>query len=106
MSENPTQENPEAQGTEGPANQHGTQPKPPVPPAIAKPEPPPAPDQNKESCHTKKDWLDKTKLGLEILGLAVLVAYTTISALQWYTANSQLDEMRKASARPRCEPHR
>ncbi len=44
---------------------------------------PPSPHGYQITCKTEKDWRDKVKFGAEIFGLAVLIAYTVFSCLQW-----------------------
>lgn len=48
-----------------------------------KPKIPPSPHTYEITCKTEKDWRDRFKFWAEMVGLAVLIAYTTFAALQW-----------------------
>jgi hypothetical protein len=53
-------------------------------PTIGNPlQPPPAPPANPPPDNKPNQRRENTKLGLEIIGLAVLIAYTIFSGLQW-----------------------
>jgi len=89
-SKNPSNKESEAQRSKGPADQHCNQSQPPVSPTSAELQPPPPPPQHKPPWQKKRDWFDYVKFGAEIIGLGVLIAYTTFAALQWC-------EMKKAT---------
>lgn len=54
-----------------------------LPPIYNPPQPPPPPTTNPPPHHEPRQWRENTKLGLEIVGLTVLIAYTVFSCLQW-----------------------
>jgi hypothetical protein len=53
---------------------------------------------DKESCRERRDWLDYVKFAAEIIGLLVLIAYTTFAALQWCQMKRATDLAQKANA--------
>jgi len=91
-SESPNQETTQPEGTKRPSDKDSEQAKPPNTPAVipAEPQPPPAPRNHKVSWKADRDWLDYIKFAAELIGLCILLAYTTFAALQW-------SEMRKAA---------
>ena len=45
--------------------------------------PPPSPRTHYVTTKSEKNWMDYVKFGGELLGLLVLIVYTTFAALQW-----------------------
>jgi hypothetical protein len=64
------------------ANQSGGS-DPQLPPAITPPEPPQAPASSEAPDKEPSKWREKTKLGLEIAGVVILICYTVFTYLQW-----------------------
>jgi|SRR5579864_2799018 len=86
-SESPSQKQKEPDRSNRPADEQGDQPKPPVPPSsasgISKVQPPPSHPSYKITCEKKRDVWDWIKFAAEIVGIGVVITYTSIAALQW-----------------------
>jgi len=82
-SENPTQKNGKTERGERPADEHSGQAPSPIPPTTTVSQSPPSPYENGKPREKYRDWLDYATMGLQVIGLVVLIAYTTFAFLQW-----------------------
>jgi hypothetical protein len=86
-SENPSQKQKESDGTDRPAEEHSSKAQPPISPSsasgISKAQPPPSPHNYTITCDKKRDVWDWIKFAAEIVGIGVVLVYTSIAALQW-----------------------
>ena len=106
-SENPSQRQKESDGTDRQAEEHGNKAQPPIPPSstsgVSKVQPPPSPHSYAITCDKKRDVWDWVKFAAEIVGIGVVIVYTTIAALQWCEmkkANTTAQESLQAQTRP------
>jgi hypothetical protein len=86
-SENLSQKQKEPDGTNRPAEEHSNKAQPPIPPSsasgVSKVQPPPSPHSYAITCDKKRDVWDWIKFAAEIVGIGVVLVYTSIAALQW-----------------------
>src|SRR5271157_2512334 len=78
-----SEKNSQSQTGDHKATDETDEPKRELPPIYNPPQPPPPPNTNPPPSHKSSQWRENTKLGLEIVGLTVLIAYTIFSCLQW-----------------------
>lgn len=80
MSKDSIEKNPETNRTTNPADPQRNQSNPPI--VTSKTKAAISPDGDTQPAHTAKENRERTKLGLEITGLAVLIVYTAFSGCQ------------------------
>jgi hypothetical protein len=78
-------------------DQHSSETKQPVAPAVAKPDPKPSPHKYDISCDKKRDWIDKLTIGLEGFGLFVLIVYTIFTGLMYFSNKKAADAAKSAA---------
>lgn len=105
-SENPSQENTKANRGDRPADDNRSEPQSTnlVTPFPAKPNAP-ALIHEKVACEQKRDWLDHIKLWAEMVGLLVLIAYTTFAGLQWKANEKAADAAKTAATAAKDSAH-
>ena len=96
---NPKKKNPKPNRGNRPPDEHRSESSPQVSPTPlpAESDTPPTPTCEKAACEKKRDWLDYVKFSAEIIGLIVLIFYTTFAALQW-CANEKAASAAKSAA--------
>lgn len=100
-SEDPNEKHYEADRRDGPSDQDAGQAQPPMTPPPSESDSPPTPSSRTETANTNRDWFDYVKFAAEIVGLAVVIAYTVFSALQWLTMNDTLKEIKQQTSSTR-----
>ena len=78
-------------------DQHPSEAKQPVAPAVAKPDPTPSHHQYEITCNKKRDWIDKLTIGLEGFGLFVLIVYTIFTGLMYFSNKKAADAAKSAA---------
>jgi hypothetical protein len=99
--ETPGHENSEAQRTDSPTHKQVSQSEPPLSSTATGFQPPPSPPRHNTDAHESQepeDWRKNLTLGVEIVGLCVLVVYTCFAGCQWRVANDTLTEIRNSKA--------
>jgi hypothetical protein len=96
-SENPIEQEQPTPNASGEPDKHTGEPQPAVTPAQTKSKPEPVPHKCDIACNKKRDWIDKTTLGLEGFGLFVLIVYTIFTGLM-YCSNKKAAEGAKSAA--------
>jgi hypothetical protein len=78
-------------------DKHPGGPPPPAHPATTESHPPPTRQQCEITCDTKRDWIDKTTLGFEFVGLVVLIVYTIATVIYACITHRMWNEMQMQS---------
>jgi hypothetical protein len=79
------------------ADEHTSDPNPPVTPTAKKPELNPPAHKYEVTCNKQRDWIDKASFGLEAFGLFVLVIYAVATIAIWCANKKAADAAYNAS---------
>jgi hypothetical protein len=96
--ENHAASNQPAEHRDSETEDHSQKTENPAPPIVSVPAEQPCPKHPEITCNTKRDWIDKTTLGLEGFGLFVLIVYTIFAGLMW-CANKRAADAAESAAR-------
>jgi hypothetical protein len=91
---NPAHENNSENDSNRNAAQDSGESNAPLSPTMAAPPPnPPTPPSYQITCNHKRDWMDRVEFGMGVVGLVVLIGYSTFAALQWCAMNRTYREI-------------